>query len=811
MRNALKRYCLLATVAACPIVASAAAQRPSPEELLGKGLHQEEIEGNCAAAIGTYKSAAEHPDADNTTAGRALLQMARCYERLGRGEARATYQRVLKTAPSGSLPYVAARTKLASTQSAAEDPLAGRNIDAYFKDASMVTPSASGMLVAYTRPKPGRFTRILGEQAAIRLLCVRDLSTGQERVLEDPGDRSELVRRIAWSPDGESIAYLVQLDSLTHPVKNDRAFDLRIVTISNGQVRTIVGAGGRSWTLEWSPDSRFLAFDRPGNDEKSKDLVVWNRASNETRAITTMRNAPAERFSWSPDSTRVALLSNGTKPETLVIVSVDTGRATTLATPIPPEGAELRLGAWNVNGEIAVSHRLPQVGNDFYMVPADGRPHRKVCEGRGASGGDGCQPIDAFNTFQVVRRNTTEGGRALLRDLVTGAERAFTDNQVLEQPVLLPGRGGKLVVFRSDRDGDFGLYVAPVDQLPVRNPARIGTLDSATSRASGWWTSDGLILNMSRTDANIYRVDVDSRTGKPTSAARRLTHETVDNQGASASPDGRRIAYRVRDRKHGIAIMDANGVNERLVLPVPPDRLLGVGAIGWRSPRELLLHGQRIIGPSRLSVLDLETGKHQPLSSPDIQGAGLNYRAVTDEVFYWRLGKPKSDAHSEVWARSVKKGTDRLVARTAPHSVFFHISNDGRHLFYSTANDNVEDGRPVPTDLHIVSLQTGEDKVIASFPDSKGAWNVAALASFGNYLLYQDPDKAKRIMDVRSGKSWPLLTEALRGVDVGDLSSTWSADGSYVLFTGFSERSERRQWKGLTYEAVTSMIKKGTQ
>src|SRR5436190_17506276 len=154
MRQHVIRVVLLAGMAATAIAVLDAQQPATPEELLGKGLHQEQVQGNCKAAIATYKTVAEHPRVKKATAGRALLQLAGCYERLGRPEARPTYQRVLQTAAAGSPAYSAANAKLPAAQAPQEDKLAGKNIDAYFKDAKAITPAPSGMLVAYTRPKP---------------------------------------------------------------------------------------------------------------------------------------------------------------------------------------------------------------------------------------------------------------------------------------------------------------------------------------------------------------------------------------------------------------------------------------------------------------------------------------------------------------------------------------------------------------------------------------------------------------------------------------------------------------------------------
>lgn len=823
------KFTVVAALLACAgVAAQQRGQESSAEELLGKGLHQEQVQGDCRSAVATYKDVPSTPGAKPDTVGRALLQMGRCYEKLGRpGEAQAAYQQVVQVAPATSPTYAAARAKLAPRQGAASDPLSGRVIESYFENAKAVTASPTGRYVAYTKPKPGRSTLMLGEKTDIPMLYVRDLSSGQERLLVDPGARTELIARISWAPDESAIAYAAQLletDRSKPAAKLDTWLrDIRVVGVQSGGIVTVAAAQDSFvQLLQWSPDSRFLAFDRrdfqvsrppaTSPDERTIGVAIWDRSRGALKDIGETLpgriGRPAPGLAWSPDSSRLAYIAADSGDKQVTLASRTGDAVSTVALPSKPEGASARLGGWHANGELIVIHNIPKIGNDFYMVPTSGGQPRKVCEGRGVSGGDGCTAPDTVNPFLVARRNS-EGGRAFVRDLESGSEQALTDVAVLEQPFLVPKRNEKLIAFRSDRDGDFGVYLAPVDQLPIRKPLRIATLDSASSTASGWWTPDGLVLTLSRSDANIYRVDTDPKTGKPTSAPRRLTNNTSNNQAAAASADGKQIAYRLRDRQTGIALMDANGANERLVLKVPPDLLLSQFAtLGWKSATELLAHGGRVEGPSTFSALHLDTGKRTLMSQPDIYGAGLQYVPATQEVFYWNLKRHDADSPGEVWARSVATGKDRMVYKGQKGTQFFRMSNDGSRLFYSTADDNVPDGNPVPAEIRMVDLKTAQERIVVRYADSKGAWNVAALDARNRFLLYQDPDRRPTILDLETEQSWPLLTEDLGPVTIGDLTGTWSPDGSYVLFTGFTQRTERRQWTGLTYDTVLKLMQK---
>ena len=138
----------------------------------------------------------------------------------------------------------------------------------------------------------------------------------------------------------------------------------------------------------------------------------------------------------------------------------------------------------------------------------------------------------------------------------------------------------------------------------------------------------------------------------------------------------------------------------------------------------------------------------------------------------------------EVWARSLEARKDRLVAKTAGHSISFTVSDDGARVFYSTADETVTDGTPVLAAIRTITVNSREDKILISYNDSRGSGNVTPIAHRGRYLLYQDPEKAQRIMDIETSETWPLATEPLTGVTADLLDGTWAPDGSNVVCTG---------------------------
>ena len=107
---------IAALLLAVALAAGAAAQKKpaTAEELLGAALHQEEVEGNLERAIATYKKVVAEAGATRAVAGRALLRMGQCYEKLGNAEARKAYERVVREYADQSEIAAQARVRLAA-------------------------------------------------------------------------------------------------------------------------------------------------------------------------------------------------------------------------------------------------------------------------------------------------------------------------------------------------------------------------------------------------------------------------------------------------------------------------------------------------------------------------------------------------------------------------------------------------------------------------------------------------------------------------------------------------------------------------
>ncbi len=130
------------------------------------------------------------------------------------------------------------------------------------------------------------------------------------------------VSRLAFSPDGSIIAYMVRdnyripnqkvlnendLYLQTGILAENQGGDLWLSDIRTGKTRNLTGGKGSNWQPTWSPDGRLLAFlsNRDGKGEAK--LWVWEKSSNVLRRVSEVpiRAFAANELEWSSDSRKI--------------------------------------------------------------------------------------------------------------------------------------------------------------------------------------------------------------------------------------------------------------------------------------------------------------------------------------------------------------------------------------------------------------------------------------------------------------------------------------------------------------------------
>ena len=782
-------------IAALLIVAAVSAQDPRDASVLLQAAQTKEtVQNDLAGAIELYEQAVKAAGSDPILGPRTLLSLARAYEKAGRPEARPTYQRIVKDFGNSGAAAATATARLAALEQTA-GTFKARDLNAALKDATRITWSPDGKYVAYSKVAGS-----VGDQ-----MMVRDIVRGSERSLGlKTGERP--LSALMWSPDGQRVAIVV----FTEP----KQVQLRVISIPGGDARVVASGEEILLLSTWSPDSRRLSYYVTGT-------LGGRRAQGFVASIIPQPSGPSslgalapggERMVWSPDSSQIAMLPDpGTANATPVIriVNVNTQAARTIqAAALTTPASRTTLDVWTPGNLIKFRQTVVNGGDDYVVDAAGGAP-RKICEGRGGFGGDGCQGLSPDGTLIITRKNVSGGGRIVLRNISTGEERPLTNEAVFEQTAGGFSSDGRLFAFRSNRDGRYAIYVVPVREIPVANPLKIASLNG--DNGTGVWTGSHLVLQLNESETNLFRVDVDAATARPSGGVTRLTQDTTLNDTPYISPDGQRIAYVSRGgQARGFCVMDANGQRERLVHEVPADRLSRMRLLGWRSSTELLIAdtGNAPLpnpggggAPRTLMVLSLPGGEMKALGIPPLGTGGMWFVPGAAAIVY--TSGPGKQRY-----RSLETGTERDIPMPEDWEDFL-VSPNGQLIAYGFADWNVAAGKPMPGSLRLRNLDGTNDRSLADFADSKGGRVIPlAWSPNGQYVLYQDPNSMPRIIKLDTKESWPLAKAAPTGFEFDYPFAHWSTDGSFVVIEASSSIVRRERLENVTYDAVVKLTGK---
>ncbi|MGW1745752.1 amidohydrolase family protein [Streptomyces sp. NPDC002092] len=184
-------------------------------------------------------------------------------------------------------------------------------------------------------------------------LIVRDLASGEERVLATPLGGGGLPGRPSWSPDGRHLA-LCDRNRLNSRFREGYNL-VRIVDTTTGTDRLHMVAPHTSISDRydsgpvWSPDGRWMAVIV----ESALCLLPVAPDGTPAGELRTLTTEPADHPSWSGDSTTLLYLSGGR----LRLLAVDGGPARTVRVPLDaprPTPADVVVHAgrlWDGTGE----------------------------------------------------------------------------------------------------------------------------------------------------------------------------------------------------------------------------------------------------------------------------------------------------------------------------------------------------------------------------------------------------------------------------------------------------------------------------
>jgi Tol biopolymer transport system component len=388
-----------------------------------------------------------------------------------------------------------------------------------FNDARQPTWSPDGKWITFFAYRDGGYD----------IWSIGPDGSNQHKLTWGPFDDREPI----WSHDGTRIAFSSDRGS---PLGSD--YNIWTLDTRTGDLRQLTKAPSDDYMPSWSPDDREIAFASAREDGQS----VWavNVADGSERKVSSAAGR-VDAPSWGPNGQIVYHVTTGG------------GRG---GGGGGAEGSRYEIAGKPLTGsENVFAFRASwSAPSDFFYV-SDGKIRRR------SAGGGSSRTVELTATLQVTRADSAYTRRK--RDFTSTAPR-----QVLGvvRPMISPD--GKQIAFAAVGD----IYVMPVGGKP-ENITRDRALDTDPA-----WSPDGteLVYSSDKDSDHLQLWIRDMRTGQ----SRPVTHLTTQPQGATWSPDGKRIAFFNVDGMWRVAQMSVLDVSSGTVTKVH-DTLAQPGTPTW--------------------------------------------------------------------------------------------------------------------------------------------------------------------------------------------------------------------------------------
>jgi Tol biopolymer transport system component len=539
-----------------------------------------------------------------------------------------------------------------------------------FNDARQPTWSPDGKWITFFAYRDGGYD----------IWAVAPDGSNQHKLTWGPYDDREPI----WSHDGTRIAFSSDRGD---PLGSD--YNIWTLTVATGELRQVTKDAADDYMPSWSPDDKEIAFASGREDGRS----VWavNVATGAERTISSA-GGRVDAPSWGP------------KGDIVYHVTTGVGRGGSGA---GPDTSRYEIAGKTITGaENVFAFRASWTPNDFFYV-SDGKIRRRAADGASA------QTVEFSATMQVTRAAGTYTRRK--RDFTSTTPRPVLG---VVRPVISPD--GKQIAFAALGE----IWVMPVND-PRGKPVNI-TKDAALDTEPAW-SPDGSQLAYS-SDKNSEHLQLwirDMKSGQ----SRAVTSITTQPQGASWSPDGKRIAFFNVDgmwRVAQISVLDvATGtvtkVHDQLAQPgiptwSPDGKRLALAGIAPMTRRfregtnqvltisadrdvgrpfrgrqpggperpALQVEGDRWFAPAPLLSID-SRGGCGPVWSPDGTKMAAIYEGVLSVWPVATNGEPL--------------GPPRRVTSESAHAPSWQ--GDSRHILYQSLDK-----------LRIVDVETGEARTV---------------------------------------------------------------------------------------------------
>jgi Tol biopolymer transport system component len=257
-----------------PVVAQSA------HELFQQALSKERAEGNLQEAIKLYQRVVDTASTDHVLAAKALLQLGRCYEQLGKTEARTAYERLIARYPDQTEVVAQAKSRLAAlapTSPSGRATMTVRPLPDVAGGGEILTVSTDGTKA------------IVMDLSKGQNIALYDLARKQKRLLTNLDWTKAWTYYAAWSSDTRRVAF-------TQVTNRRDAFELRVATL-DGRSSVVYRNEGPVQPVGWTPDGA--------------TVVVLMARPDRTWAVGTVpasggRFTPLRSLGWSDANPRLS-------------------------------------------------------------------------------------------------------------------------------------------------------------------------------------------------------------------------------------------------------------------------------------------------------------------------------------------------------------------------------------------------------------------------------------------------------------------------------------------------------------------------
>jgi Tol biopolymer transport system component len=501
-------------------------------------------------------------------------------------------------------------------------------------------------------------------------------------------------RQPMWSPDGRTITFFAYRDG---------GYDLWSINPDGTNQRKVTWGTFDDREPIWSHDGTRIAFSSDRGNMLGSDYNIWI-LDTRTGAISQITKGPSEDFmpSWSPDDREIAFASSRDAYDGVWVVNVATGAERKVRTVT---GARVDAPSWGPGGQLlyhvtaanqtrfeidgkpvtdaenVFAFRASWASKSDFVYVSDGKIRKRSVTGLPS------QTVEFTATMQV----TVPQYQRRVRDFTSAAPRKALG---IVRPVISPD--GAQVAFAAVGD----IYVMPIGGAAVNV-----TKDAALDTDPSWSPDGGSLVYSSDKDSEHLQLWVrDMKSGQ----SRKVTNLPTQPQGASFSPDGKRIVFFNVDGMWRVAEMSILDLDSGRVtkihdsLPQPgtptwsPDgkriALAGIAPMtvrfreGTNQVQTISATGGDVKWYAPIPMLSIDSrGGGGPVWSPD----GTKMAAIYEGVL-------------SVWpvaASGEPQGPPRRVTSESAHAPSWQ--GDSRHLLYQSLDQ-----------LRIVDIETGDTKTV---------------------------------------------------------------------------------------------------